>query len=104
MAANAWSFTIRLNPRSAFLRTRAVAMELAEPGIGLNAVASGPIETERTAKTFEDVCENQRLQLTNFGVDVPRGEPDEIATRYWSLCQTGPSFITGTLLSVACSR
>src|SRR5262245_24213618 len=34
---------------------RDAALELAEYGIRINAVAPGPIETERTAKTFEEL-------------------------------------------------
>jgi len=83
---------------------RDVAMELAEHGIRINAVAPGPIETERTASTFEDMRETSAYS-PHILVPMRRiGRPREIADAVLFLASGEASYITGTTLSVAGGR
>jgi 3-oxoacyl-[acyl-carrier protein] reductase len=82
---------------------RDAAMELAEHGIRINAVAPGPIETERTIDTFEGLrgSEHSPYKL----VPMRRiGLPREVADAVLFLASDEASYITGTTLSVAGGR
>jgi len=83
---------------------RDAAMELAEHGIRINAVAPGPIETERTARTFEEIRETSAYS-PHILVPMRRiGRPHEIADAVLFLASGEASYITGTTLSVAGGR
>ena len=83
---------------------RDAAMELAEHGIRINAVAPGPIETERTVKTFEELHETSDYS-PHILVPMRRiGQPREIADAVLFLASEEASYITGTTLSVAGGR
>lgn len=83
---------------------RDAAMELAEHGIRINAVAPGPIATERTAKTFEDLRETSAYS-PHILVPMRRiGQPREIADAVLFLASGEASYITGTTLTVAGGR
>lgn len=83
---------------------RDAAMELAEHGIRINAVAPGPIKTERTAGIFEDMRETSAYS-PHILVPMRRiGQPREIADAVLFLASDEASYITGTTLSVAGGR
>jgi 3-oxoacyl-[acyl-carrier protein] reductase len=82
---------------------RDAAYELGEHGIRINAVAPGPIDTERTAKAFQD------LRTSDYSphklVPMHRiGQPREIADAVLYLASEEASYVTGTTLSVAGGR
>lgn len=83
---------------------RDAAMELAEYGIRINAVAPGPIDTERTAKSFEELRTTSDYS-PHILVPMRRiGQPREIADAVLYLASDEASYITGTTLSVAGGR
>lgn len=83
---------------------RDAAYELGEHGIRINAVAPGPIETERTAAMFEamrttsDYSPHKLVPLRRIG------QPHEIADAALYLASDESSYVTGTTLSVAGGR
>jgi 3-oxoacyl-[acyl-carrier protein] reductase len=82
---------------------RDAAYELGEYGIRINAVAPGPIDTERTAKVFQD------LRSSDYSphklVPMHRiGRPREIADAVLYLASDEASYVSGTTLSVAGGR
>jgi 3-oxoacyl-[acyl-carrier protein] reductase len=83
---------------------RDAALELSDHGIRINAVAPGPIETERTAAMFEELrgtSEHSPYIL----VPMRRiGQPREIADAVLYLASDEASYITGTTLNVAGGR
>jgi 3-oxoacyl-[acyl-carrier protein] reductase len=83
---------------------RDAAMELAEHGIRINAVAPGPIETERTAKMFEELRETSDYSPHKLVPMRRIGQPREIADAVLYLASQEASYITGTTLSVAGGR
>lgn len=83
---------------------RDAAMELAEFGIRINAVAPGPIETERTAKTFAELRETSDYSPDKLVPMRRIGQPREIADAVLYLASDEASYITGTTLSVAGGR
>jgi NAD(P)-dependent dehydrogenase (short-subunit alcohol dehydrogenase family) len=83
--------------------TRGVALELAEYGVTVNAVAPGPIETEKTAPSF------RRLEPLEYGpvraTPLRRiGVPADIANAVLYLASDEANYITGTTLAVAGGR
>jgi 3-oxoacyl-[acyl-carrier protein] reductase len=83
--------------------TRNVALELAEYGVTVNAVAPGPIETERNGEYFRS------LEGLEYGplraVPLRRlGEPLDIANAVLYLASDEANYVTGTTLSVAGGR
>jgi len=77
--------------------TRAAALDLADYGITVNAIAPGPIETElmRGAWTAEALRERpQHGAIARFGT------VEEIAYTALFLASPGAGFITGTTISV----
>jgi NAD(P)-dependent dehydrogenase (short-subunit alcohol dehydrogenase family) len=83
---------------------RDAAMELAEFGIRINAVAPGPIETERTAKTFAELRETSDYSPHKLVPMRRVGQPREIADAVLYLASDEASYVTGTTLSVAGGR
>lgn len=83
---------------------RDVALEVAHHGVRINAVAPGPIDTERTRAAFARM--EQTLELSpNRLVPMRRvGQPREIADAVLFLASDEASYITGTTLDVAGGR
>jgi len=83
---------------------RDVAMEVSHLNVRINAVAPGPIETERTRAAFARM--EQTLELSpNRLVPMRRvGQPREIADAVLFLASDEASYVTGTILDVAGGR
>lgn len=83
---------------------RDVAMEVSHLGVRINAVAPGPIETERTRAAFARM--EQTLELSpNRLVPMRRvGQPREIADAVLFLASDEASYVTGTIHDVAGGR
>jgi 3-oxoacyl-[acyl-carrier protein] reductase len=83
--------------------TRNVALELAEYGVTVNAVAPGPIETERNGAYFRAL---ESLEYGPLRVTPLRrlGVPSDIANAVLYLVSDEASYVTGTTLSVAGGR
>lgn len=79
--------------------TRGAAVELAEFGIRVNAVAPGFIKTKMVAKAFESDPErrNKVLARTPMGT---LGEPSDIADAIYYYASSESKFVTGTILCV----
>jgi 3-oxoacyl-[acyl-carrier protein] reductase len=83
---------------------RDAALELGEYGVRINAVAPGPINTERTAGAFEKMREPAEYSPYRL-VPLKRiGKPSEIADAVLFLASDEASYITGTTLAVAGGR
>ncbi|HEY0184571.1 MAG TPA: SDR family NAD(P)-dependent oxidoreductase [Rhodopila sp.] len=83
---------------------RDAAMELAEHGIRINAVAPGPIDTERTRAGFE-ALRTTSAYSPHILVPMGRiGKPREIADAVLYLASDEASYVTGTTLPVAGGR
>lgn len=77
--------------------TRALALQLAERNIRVNAVAPGPIWTPLIPSTFPSD------QVEEFGKDTPMkraGQPAEVAPAYVFLASEDSSYITGQTIHV----
>ena len=83
--------------------TRGVALELAKYGVTVNAVAPGPIETERTAPVFRKI---EHLEYGPIRATPLRriGVPEDIANAVLYLASDEANYITGTTLAVAGGR
>jgi len=83
--------------------TRGVSLELAEYGVTVNAVAPGPIETERTAPGFRKI---EQLEYGPIRATPLRriGVPADIANAVLYLASDEANYITGTTLAVAGGR
>jgi 3-oxoacyl-[acyl-carrier protein] reductase len=82
---------------------RDAAFELAEHGIRINAVAPGPITTERTAPAFEEMRASD-FSPYKFTPMRRIGKPREIADAVLYLASDEASYITGTTLNVTGGR
>jgi 3-oxoacyl-[acyl-carrier protein] reductase len=83
---------------------RGVAMEVSHLNVRINAVAPGPIETERTRAAFARM--ERTLELSpNRLVPMRRvGQPREVADAVLYLASDEASYVTGTVLDVAGGR
>lgn len=76
--------------------TRALALQLVQKGIRVNAVAAGPVWTPLRAATLPEDA------LKNMGSETPMGraaQPHEIAPSYLFLaCNDCSSYITGQVV------
>ncbi len=75
--------------------TRALALNLAEKKIRVNAVAPGPIWTPLIPSTFD------KKKVAQFGSDVPMGrvgQPEEVAACFVFLASEDASYFTGQTL------
>ncbi|MBI4977115.1 MAG: SDR family oxidoreductase [Spirochaetes bacterium] len=77
---------------------RNAALELADRGIRVNAVAPGAIDTPMTGAVTKD---KKRLAHVNNGIAMHRfGTPKEIADAVVFLASNGASYTTGSVLTV----
>ncbi|MBK1660409.1 SDR family NAD(P)-dependent oxidoreductase [Paracraurococcus ruber] len=83
---------------------RAVALEVSHRNVRINAVAPGPIETERTRAAFARM--EQTVELSpNRLVPMRRvGQPREVADAVLYLASDEASYVTGSILDVAGGR
>ncbi len=77
--------------------TRAAALDLADYGITVNAIAPGPIETELMLGVWSAEALRERLQ---HGAIARFGTVDEIAHTALFLASPDSGFITGNTVSV----
>lgn len=83
---------------------RDAALELGDYNVRINAVAPGPIDTERTAGAFEAMREPAEYSPYRL-VPLRRiGKPREIADAVLYLASDEASYVTGTTLNVAGGR
>ena len=83
---------------------RDVALELAEHGINVNAVAPGPIDTERTGPGLRKLNETVEYSPNHMTPLRRLGEPIEVAHAVLFLASDEASYITGHTLAVTGGR
>jgi 3-oxoacyl-[acyl-carrier protein] reductase len=83
---------------------RDVALELAEYGINVNAVAPGPIDTERAGAMLRRLNETVEYSPNHMTPLRRLGEPIEIANAVLFLASAEASYVTGVTLPVTGGR
>ncbi|WCN78719.1 SDR family oxidoreductase [Micromonospora sp. LH3U1] len=81
--------------------TKALAIDLAEQGIRVNAVAPGPVWTPLIPATMPED------KVKQFGTDTPMGrpgQPAELAPAYVFFASQESSYVTGEILGVTGGR
>jgi NAD(P)-dependent dehydrogenase (short-subunit alcohol dehydrogenase family) len=83
---------------------RDVSLELAEHGITINAVAPGPIDTERAGPNLRRLNETVDYSPNRMTPLRRLGQPSEVAAAVLFLVSDEASYITGHTLAVAGGR
>lgn len=83
---------------------RDVALELAEHNINVNAVAPGPIDTERAGATLRQMNETVEYSPNHMTPMGRLGTPREIADAVLFLASDESSYISGHTIAVAGGR
>lgn len=83
---------------------RDTALELAEHGINVNAVAPGPIDTERAGPALKRLNETVEYSPNKMTPLHRLGQPIEVAHAVLFLASEEASYITGHTLAVAGGR
>jgi NAD(P)-dependent dehydrogenase (short-subunit alcohol dehydrogenase family) len=83
---------------------RDVALELAEHGITVNAVAPGPIDTERVGANLRRLNETVEYSPNRMTPLRRLGRPAEVADAVLFLASDEATYITGHTLSVTGGR
>jgi NAD(P)-dependent dehydrogenase (short-subunit alcohol dehydrogenase family) len=83
---------------------RDTALELAEHGINVNAVAPGPIDTERAGPSLKRLNETVEFSPDRMTPLHRLGQPIEVAHAVLFLASEEASYITGHTLAVAGGR
>ena len=83
---------------------RDVALELAEYSINVNAVAPGPIDTERAGPNLRHLNETADYSPNRMTPLGRLGTPSEVADAVLFLASDEASYITGHTLAVAGGR
>jgi NAD(P)-dependent dehydrogenase (short-subunit alcohol dehydrogenase family) len=83
---------------------RDTALELAEHGINVNAVAPGPIDTERAGPSLKRMNETVEFSPSKMTPLHRLGQPIEVAHAVLFLASEEASYITGHTLAVAGGR
>jgi len=83
---------------------RDVALELAEHGVTVNAVAPGPIDTERAGSSLRRLNETVDYSPNRMTPLRRLGEPSEVAAAVLFLVSDEAGYITGHTLAVAGGR
>src|SRR4029077_18894870 len=83
---------------------RDVALELAEHAINVNAVAPGPIDTERAGASLKKMNETVEFSPNKMTPLHRLGQPIEVAHAVLFLASEEASYITGHTLAVAGGR
>ena len=83
---------------------RDVALELAEHGVNVNAVAPGPIDTERAGPSLRRLDATVEFSPSRMTPLHRIGEPIEVAHAVLFLASEEASYITGHTLAVAGGR
>jgi 3-oxoacyl-[acyl-carrier protein] reductase len=83
---------------------RDTALELAEHGINVNAVAPGPIDTERAGPSLKRLNETVEYSPNKMTPLHRLGQPIEVAHAVLFLASEESSYITGHTLAVAGGR
>jgi 3-oxoacyl-[acyl-carrier protein] reductase len=83
---------------------RDVALELAAYGIHVNAVAPGPIDTERTGENLRHLNETVDYSPNRMTPLGRLGQPVEVANAVLFLASNESDYITGHTMSVAGGR
>ncbi len=81
-----------------------MALELAEYGITVNAVAPGPIETERVSTHLHRLNETVEYSPNRMTPLRRLGQPLEVANAALFLASDEASYITGHTLAVTGGR
>jgi NAD(P)-dependent dehydrogenase (short-subunit alcohol dehydrogenase family) len=78
--------------------TRVAALELAQAGIRVNAVAPGIVETGMTAQVVQDP---EFVRAWSAAIPLGRlGQPDDVADVVTFLCSPQSRWVTGQVLAV----